>query len=708
MQYTGDANFERLLKDAKETRSLADIKEILKGILAAPEDIAAPKLWLTLFKSASNPEIAGQLTALKDEMAKQHDAIHQNKLADLRAEMAKRGIDGFFVPRADEFHGEYVPTSADRLAWATGFTGSAGAAVVLKEKAGFFTDGRYTLAARKQVNKEDFQICSTAEHQDPTPWIKPTDWIKDNLPKGAKFGIDPWVMTANEVEGVKKADGTRTKGIKDYVEKAGGTLVYVDSNPLDAAWKGRPAQPISPVVPQPLEYAGKSSDEKRKALAAALKEKGEDADALVIAFPEEICWLLNVRGGDVPCTPFALSYAIAHKDGTVDWFIDQRKLTDETRKWVGADVRIHDFAAFSGSLAALAKDGKKIWIDPGSAPIKAQNIVKDNKGTVHEDRSPLQLMKALKNKVEIDGTIAAHIRDGAALTRFLAAISEKGAEKYSEITASDTLQDFRAENEKFRGLSFDTISGAGGNGAVIHYRSTPETDQPLTAGPIYLVDSGAQYLDGTTDVTRAVAVPSAEKLTEDMKKNFTLVLKGHIDVAMAVFPAGTTGNVLDVKARAPLLEFKLEYAHGTGHGVGSYLSVHEGPCGISSANTNVPLEPGMVISNEPGYYKEGSYGIRIESLVTVIDTGKKDADGKNLLAFKTLTMAPIDRNLVVPSLLTADELKWLNDYHADVQKNLLPLLTKKTDQNVVAFLKQATAPIQKDPPSSKMKNGLLP
>jgi len=679
MKYQGDANLEKLLKTAGETRSLDEAKETLKGILAAPTDIAAPALWLTLFKSATtNPEIAQQLTALKEEIADDSVAVHQSKLADMRTEMAKLGIDGFFVPRADEFHGEYVPARTDRLAWITGFTGSAGSAVVLKEKAGFFTDGRYTLQARKQVKPKEFDICSTAADQKPTPTITPSEWIEKNLPKGATFGVDPWVQTANEIKGIKAA-----------VEKAGGKLVFVDSNPLDAAWQGRPAVPVSPVVPQPLEYAGRASDEKRKALASTLKEKG--ADALVIALPEETCWLLNVRGGDVPCTPFALSYAIAHKDGTVDWFIDQRKLTEETKKWVGSDVRIHDLSEFSGSLTALAKQGKKAWIDPNSAPIKAQTIVTDNGGTVHSERSPLQLMKALKNDAEIKGTTACHIRDGAALTRFIAAISEPGAAaKFSEISASDLLQSYRAEGDKFRGLSFDTISGAGGNGAIIHYRSTPETSQPLNAGPVYLVDSGAQYLDGTTDVTRAIAVGTP---TTEMKENFTRVLKGHIQVAISVFPAGTTGDKLDVKARASLKEVGLDYAHGTGHGVGSYLSVHEGPCGITPLSNSVPLEPGMIISNEPGYYKEGAYGIRIESLVTVIDTGKKDADGKNLLAFKTLTMAPIDRNMIEPSLLTADELKWLNDYHAEVQKNLLPLLEK--DPKATAFLKKATAPIQK-------------
>jgi Xaa-Pro aminopeptidase len=304
-------------------------------------------------------------------------------------------------------------------------------------------------------------------------------------------------------------------------------------------------------------------------------------------------------------------------------------------------------------------------------------------------------MKARKNPVEIDGTIAAHIRDGVAVTRFLSSILGQGdAAKFTELTASDLLQKFREEGENFRGLSFDTISGAGGNGAIVHYRSSPETCKPLLAGPIYLVDSGAQYFDGTTDITRTVAVDNVDA---EMKDRFTRVLKGHIQVAMSVFPEGTVGKELDDKARAALKEVGLDYAHGTGHGVGSYLSVHEGPCGISPRSTTVPFEPGMIVSNEPGYYKEGAYGIRIENLVTVVDTGKTDDNGKKLLGFTTLTMAPIDRNLIEPTLLTDAELKWLNDYHAEVKATILPLV-QKVDAKAAAFLEEATKPLSKGAP----------
>ncbi|MDE1153888.1 MAG: aminopeptidase P family protein [Micavibrio sp.] len=682
MAYKGDEHLKSLLSAAGEKRDVAEIKEALRGINAAPEDLGEPTRWTRLFKIGAHAETVQQLTALKEQLAANQNNVKQDKLADLRAELKKRGVDGFFIPRADEFQGEYVPARADRLAWLTEFTGSAGFAVALADKAAFFTDGRYTLQARDQVDAAKFDICSVSEGQGATPTMSPTEWIEKNLPKGAKFGIDPWVHTPNEV-----------KRMRDAVEKAGGTLVLLNDNPLDAAWKDQPPAPLAPVVPQPLEFSGIDSIVKRAELAAALTAK--DADAIAITLPEETCWLLNIRGGDVPCTPFALSYALAHKDGSVDWFIDSRKLTDETRNWIGSDVRVHDLADFAGAIETLAMGGKKIWVDPGSAPVKVVEIIKEAGATPYADKSPLQLMKAKKNAVEIEGTINAHIRDGVAITRFLSSILGQGdAAKHDELSATELLQNIRAEGQHFRGLSFDTISGSGGNGAIVHYRSTPRTNQPLLSGPVYLCDSGAQYLDGTTDITRTVAV---DNVSAEMKENFTRVLKGHIQVAMAVFPEGTVGATLDEKARKALKEVGLDYAHGTGHGVGSYLSVHEGPCGISPRATTVPLEAGMIISNEPGYYKEGEYGIRIENLVTVVDTGKKDADGKKLLAFDTLTLAPIDRNLIEPSLLDDAELRWLNDYHDRVKNTLLPLV-EKVDAKAADFLKKSTEPIQKSAP----------
>jgi Xaa-Pro aminopeptidase len=693
MSYKGDDHLSKLLSAAGESRDIHTIKKILSGTNAAPDDLGEPLRWTKLFKTGGDAEVIAQLSALRDSLKPAEESAG-GRLAALRTEMAKRHIDGFFIPRADEFQGEYVPARAERLAWITGFTGSAGYAVALTGKAAFFTDGRYTLQAQTQVDKKDFEICSLSEDQPPAPTMTPVEWIEKNLPKGARFGIDPWVHTPNDL-----------KKIREAVERAGGTLVLLDDNPLDAAWTAQPPTPLAPVVPHPLQYAGKASDVKRQELGAALA--AAKADALAITLPEEICWLLNIRGGDVPCTPFALSYAIAHKDGTVDWFIDTEKVTDETRAWVGADVRLHPLDDFSGHIEKLAQEGKKVWIDPAAAPVKIDALIRSAGTTPHEERSPLQLMKAKKNDVEIQGAVNAHIRDGVAVVRFLAALAEQGAAaQHDELSATQLLQDIRAEGENFRGLSFDTISGSGGNGAIVHYRSSEETNQPLLSGPVYLVDSGAQYLDGTTDITRTIAVDTP---TQEMKENFTRVLKGHIAVAMSIFPEGTTGDKLDVKARAALKEAGLDFAHGTGHGVGSYLSVHEGPCGISPRANTVALEPGMIISNEPGYYKAGEYGIRIETLVTVIDTGKTDEAGKKLLGFKTLTLAPVDRNLIDPALMTDDELGWLNDYHAQVAKTLLPRV-ERLDAKAARFLRQSTQPIHKPaaPASpSKKTNGFF-
>lgn len=686
MSYKGDKNLAELLSKAGETRSVAEIKSIMSGIIAAPPDIAAPDLWLQLFHTKNNAALVAELKALKKTMMAETPVTQGGKLAAIRAEMEKLGVDGFLVPRADQFQGEYVPAANERLAFATNFTGSAGSAVILKSKAAFFTDGRYTLQAREEVDAADFQICSVAKDQAPTPTITPMEWIEKNLSRGAKFGIDPWIHTPAEVEDIRKS-----------VAKAGGELVLLAKNPLDLAWQGRPAQPLAPVVPHPLQYAGKSSEDKRQDLVKTLEKEG--VDALAVMLPEEVCWLLNVRGGDVPCTPFALSYLVLHKDGTVDWFVDQRKLTDETNQWIGPDVRVHDLGAFTGHVRQLATAQKKVWIDPKSAPIAMEAMLS---GYIFSERSPIQLMKARKNPVEIQGSIEAHIRDGVAETRFLAVLSDPAeVAKLDELAAADILQKFRQEGDRFRGLSFDSISGAGGNGAIVHYRSSPETNKPLNAGPIYLIDSGGQYLDGTTDITRTVAVGP---VTAEMKEHVTRVLKGHIQVALSVFPEGTTGDVLDFKARAALKEVGLDYAHGTGHGVGSYLSVHEGPTGISErSKKSPPLQPGMIISNEPGFYKEGAYGIRLENLVVVVDTSKKDTEGKALYGFKTLTMAPFDRNLVDPALLTDDELKWLNDYHAEVKKNLLPRL-QSIDPKAAAFLKKATQKITRKS-GPKPKNG---
>ncbi len=658
-----------------------EVKSLIKGVGAAPEDMGDPDRWLKLMPGNDQPALVAEYKSLKATLTlteKQLDLsaepdVIAKRVEALRDKMKARNVDGFIVPRGDEFQGEYVPASSDRLAWATGFTGSAGISIIFNEKAAFFTDGRYTLQAREQVPASIFDVCSTADNQSPTPTIKPTEWIEKNMPKGSRLGFDPWLHTPAEI-----------KRFEDAVKKAGGTLVPVASNPLDEAWKDRPALPISPAVPHPIEYTGKESSEKRKDLAAHLKSK--DCAAVALTLPEDIAWLLNIRGNDVPCTPFALSYALAYQDGSVDWFIDRRKLVPEMAAHLGKDVRVHDLGDFVPALEKLGQEKQKVLMDPLRTPVKVETVLKTAGATIIEGDDPCQLPKAIKNKTEIQGMINAHIRDGAALTRFLSVMSEQsGPAKHDELSAGELVRKFRSENEKFRGLSFESITGAGGNGAIVHYRSNEKTNKPLLAGPIFLLDSGAQYADGTTDVTRAIAVDTP---TQEMKENFTRVLIGHIRVAMSVFPKGTTGDKLDAKARSSLKEVGLDYAHGTGHGVGCYLSVHEGPCGISPAATKVPLQAGMVISNEPGYYKAGEYGIRIENLVLVEDAGN------NMLKFKSLTMAPIDRNLIEPSLMSEDEIRWLNDYHTNVRNNLKPILDKK-DAKAAKYLVEATEPIYK-------------
>lgn len=592
----------------------------------------------------------------------------KEKLSALRQQMKNQGIDGFFVPRADEFQGEYVPHRARRLRWISGFTGSAGSVVVLQDKASFFTDGRYTIQAREQIDKDLFEICSTSEDQLPTPTITPTKWIEKNLPKGAKFGVDPWLHTAEQVKELKWA-----------VETAEGKLVFVKPNPLDSVWKDKPEAPMSPAVVHDLRFAGQASEQKMEAITPLMQG---NADVFVLTSPDDICWLLNVRGSDVPYNPFVLSYALFYSSGELDWFVDSRKITEDVINWVPNTVKIKEFEEFSSALMQLAQEKKTFWIDDKLTPVEVNNIVVKNGGTIYLAASPIQLMKAKKNKVEIEGAVNAHIRDGAAFIRFLAMMDER--KDLNEIEAENILYRMRKDNDLFKGLSFATISGAGSNGAIVHYRATEESNKPLNAGPLYLVDSGAQYQDGTTDITRVL--PTG-KITDEIKENFTRVLKGHIQLAMAKFPQGTFGSELDKKARQFLKEAGLDYAHGTGHGVGSYLSVHEGPCTISPKSTTVPLEEGMILSNEPGYYKEGEYGIRIENLVVVMGTSKKDEQGKKMLCFRTLTLVPICLELIKKEMLDDEELNWLNSYHKTVRETLWPHLKSFKE---IEFIKKAT------------------
>ncbi|HYL33365.1 MAG TPA: aminopeptidase P family protein [Stellaceae bacterium] len=589
------------------------------------------------------------------------------KLARLRAELERQGISGLIVPRADEHQGEYVPPSAARLSWLTGFTGSAGVAVALRDKAAVFVDGRYTLQAKVQVDEALYERRHLVEQP-------ATDWIAANLKAGETLGYDPWLLTPGEVERYRAA-----------CTRAGGKLASLAVNPVDAIWQDRPAPPLAPAVPHPLEFAGRSSDDKRRALAQHLIADG--LDAAVLTAPDSIAWLLNIRGGDVEYSPLPLSFAILHADASVDLFIDRRKSSAELARHLGHQVRHSEPAELGAALTGLGRHKKRVLADPATAASWIFDRLTEAGATIQRGVDPCQLPKACKNAIELEGARRAHRRDGAALARFLAWLArEAPAGKLSEIVASDRLEHFRATGEYFKGLSFPTISGAGANGAIVHYRASHQSERRLEAGTLYLVDSGAQYLDGTTDVTRTVAIgtPSAE-----MRDRFTRVLKGHIALASCRFPQGTTGSQLDALARTPLWDAGLDYDHGTGHGVGSYLGVHEGPQRISKTPNAQPLVAGMIVSDEPGYYKTGAYGIRIENLVAVVPVDGAGPNGKAMLGFETLTLAPYDRALIEPKLLDPAESAWIDAYHAWVRAELTPLIDKET----AAWLEAATRPL---------------
>ncbi len=658
--YLGDDALAGLLKKSGLSADLRQIRGILAGVIAAPEG-ERPDDWIDLVAPAADEPTKAQLRALKRLVtASQKPAVMAPgapRLAALRKELARRGLAGFLVPRADEHQGEYVPPRAERLAWLTGFNGSAGLAIVLADMAAVFVDGRYTLQIRSQTDTSLFE----PQHSTDQP---PENWLAAHLPKGGKLGYDPWLHTPTGLKHLRKA-----------VIQAGGELVALDSNPLDAVWSDQPPAPIAPAIALDLRFAGRSSQDKREGQGLALAADG--IDAAVLAGPDSIAWLLNIRGADVPRTPFALGFAVLHRDGAVELFMDRRKFTPGLEAHLGNRVAVSPPEAFAGALDRLGQAKARVLIDPQSAPSWAFDRLKAAGAELIERDDPCLLPKARKNDVELAGTRAAHKRDGLAVTRFLNWIaSEAPKGKVDELAAVARLADFRRQGEYFRDFSFDTISGAGGNGAIVHYRSSDSTNRALKKGELYLVDSGAQYFDGTTDITRTIAVG---KPTAEMKDRFTRVLKGHIALGMARFPRGTTGSALDGLARYALWQAGLDYDHGTGHGVGSFLSVHEGPHRISKAPSRVPLEPGMIVSNEPGYYKTGAYGIRIENLVTVVED-PRPGDERPMLAFETLTLAPID---------PADEIGWLDGYHERVRAALLP----KADKETAAFLEEATKPI---------------
>lgn len=587
-------------------------------------------------------------------------------LALLRTELSSRGLDGFLIPRADAHQGEYVPPHDCRLQWLTGFTGSAGMAAVLGEDAAIFVDGRYTIQVREQVDMEVFP----AQHLINEPV---TDWLTKRLKPGQKLGIDAMLHTVREV-----------RRLKTICEEAGAELVTLDDNPLDAVWVGRPDAPVGQVALYPIELAGRTATDKLAQIQSALAEK--KADACVLTQPDSIAWLFNIRGSDVTHTPLPLSFATVPAKGKPSLYIDGRKLSNSVRDSLSELTDISQPGDFRSGLAALGASGASVLIDPALAGIGIADAITDAGGTLVEAQDPVLLPKAVKNETELKGAREAHLRDAAAYVNFLCWFDEEAPKgQLDEIGVAEKLEEFRRATGVLKDISFDTISGAGPNGAICHYRVSRSSNLPIPLGKPFLIDSGAQYEDGTTDITRTLAVGD---VSDEMRKHFTLVLKGHIAISTARFPEGTSGAQLDTLARVDLWKAGLDFDHGTGHGVGAYLGVHEGPQRIAKTGT-VPLKPGMILSNEPGYYPAGEYGIRLENLEIVTEARDVEGGERPMLGFETITLVPMDRRLVDVSLLTAAERDWLNRYHARVREEVGPLVGARER----IWLEQATEPI---------------
>ena len=589
------------------------------------------------------------------------------RCAALRQELARRGLDGFIVPRADAHQGEYVPPSDARLQWLTGFAGSAGVAVVLDEDAAIFVDGRYTIQVREQVDTDVFKPMHLVE----TPVSK---WLRETLKPGMRVGFDPMLHTVNGAGRLKAA-----------CTEAGAELVALGDNPLDAVWEDRPKPPTGQVAIHPRALAGEAAGDKIARIAGEVT--GAKADAVILTQPDSIAWLFNIRGSDVQHTPLPLSFALVPGSGRARIFIDARKLSGSTRDHLGEFADIEEPDVLLPALTALGGEGAVVLLDPDWTAVALAEAVTDAGGRVVHGPDPVILPKAIKNATEISGARAAHLRDGVAFCRFLAWFDQAIQEdKLDEITVAEQLEAFRMKTGRLRDISFDTISAAGPNAAIPHYRVDRQSNRVLPADSLFLIDSGGQYDDGTTDITRTIAVGS---VSDEPRRHFTLVLKGHIAIATARFPIGTSGAQLDALARIALWRSGLDFDHGTGHGVGSYLSVHEGPQRISKAG-HVALEAGMIVSNEPGYYRDGSHGIRIENLELVTAAEHIEGGERAMFGFEALTLAPIDRRCLMPEMLTHEETAWLDTYHARVLARIGPHLSGED----LAWLEGATRPVR--------------
>ncbi|TDH34237.1 aminopeptidase P family protein [Pseudohoeflea suaedae] len=594
------------------------------------------------------------------------------RIARLREQFDRLGVDAVVVPRADEYLGEYVPECAERLAWLTGFTGSAGQAMIFRDSAHLFVDGRYTAQARSQTDPQVFDVEDLVENP-------PHTFIRKAGRENFRLGIDPWTFTSSE-----------TRRLEAAMEAVGGELVTLEDNPVDMVWDDRPAEPLEPVAIQPLDYAGRKVDDKLEEMRKAIA--GKKAGAAVLSDPSSVAWTFNIRGSDLPSTPHPLSRAILPVAGRPTLYIDERKLGIEARAYLTQLADIMPPESFDEALANLGRDKAAVMIDPAVAPHAIALRVVRAGGSIVEAPDPARLPRAIKNDAEINASASVHKQDGAAMVRFLCWFdSEAPKGGLDEITATSKLEDFRATTGAemqmpLKALSFDTIAGAGPNAAIIHYRVNTRTNRPIKPGEMFLVDSGGQYVSGTTDITRTIAVG---EVPGEQKRFFTLVLKGMIAVSRLRFPKGTRGLEIDPFARHALWQAGADYGHGTGHGVGSFLAVHEGPQSISRRGEQA-LFPGMIVSNEPGYYRDGGFGIRIENLIYVTQQEEIEGGDRPMLGFETLTLCPIDRRLIVRDLMAEDEIAWLDAYHARVRDEISPLLMHQDDR---AWLETATAPL---------------
>ncbi|MBO6920111.1 MAG: aminopeptidase P family protein [Rhizobiaceae bacterium] len=590
----------------------------------------------------------------------------------LRQLFDKLEIDAVLVPKSDEYLGEYIPPYAERLAWLTSFTGSAGSALILKDKAVIFTDGRYTSQVAKQSDADVFDFEDLVSNP-------PSKWIKENAPKGLRLGIDPWLLPSASVEKLEEA-----------LKTIGGKLIIFSDNPVDAVWEDQPNTPLEPVSIQPDIYSGKLAKVKISELQAGLKDDKDDAT--VIADPTAIAWLFNIRGNDVMHTPVALSRAIILADGTPQLFMDKRKLDMEVEAYLNQLADLNPPSEFESALKELGEQTKTVSIDSNTASHAISMILKESGANLIDRTDPVLLPRAIKNAAEIDGSILAHKIDGAAMVSFICWLKSQAPETLDEIAVAKKLEATRAEygakhQNPLKDISFDTISGSGPHAAIIHYRVDEDSNRKLQSGEMILVDSGGQFECGTTDITRTISLGD---VPEEQKKYFTLVLKGMIDISLLRFPKGTRGVDIDAFARAALWKHGVDYAHGTGHGVGSYLAVHEGPQNISKRSM-VEYQPGMIVSNEPGYYRDGGFGIRIENLVYIHEPRDIELGETAMMGFETLTLCPIDQDLILPELMTDEQINWLNTYHATVREVLTPYID---DEAAVSWLNAQTEPIR--------------